>query len=81
MTQEQALFEFQEMFHDRRELQIERTRVIGVKRGHMNTFRLSSWQHGYEIIATSNRSWEHALAIAKSGNEDIWAEDDSPVEV
>jgi hypothetical protein len=29
---------------------------------------------------SSNRSWEHALAIARTGNEDIWPEVEEPFE-
>ena len=32
------------------------------------------------LVAHSERSWEHALAIAKSGNPEVWDEDDSPIE-
>ena len=30
-------------------------------------------------IVSSDRSWEHALAIARSGNEDLW--EDAPDEI
>lgn len=80
MTQEQALAEFQAMFpEDAEKLSVSRERFIGYKP--RNTFYL--WNRtglGPDIIASSERSFEHALAIAKSGNEDCWPEDDSPIE-
>jgi len=82
MTQEQALAEFQAMFPGNKCLKVERTRSLGFKHGYMNQFYL--WDHSdyldSHIVASSRRSWEHALAIAKSGNEDCWPVDDSPVE-
>jgi hypothetical protein len=82
MTQEDALKALQEIFPINPYLAVSRERTIGYVKGWANTFYL--WDHSgsgrNSIIASSNRSWEHAVAIAKSGNEDCWPEDDSPVE-
>ena len=79
MTQEQAYEEFYALMpEDRRSfLQAERSRAVGCDHGYKNEYYL--WDHsqqGPAIVAYSTRSWEHALAIARSGNEDIWPEDD-----
>lgn len=82
MTQEKALSEFQAIFpEDANYLTVERERKIGYEHGDMNAFYL--WNHNLpgssSIVASSNRSFEHALAIARSGNEDIWEEDTTPI--
>ena len=76
MTQEQALQALREIYPDNKHLAVSREREIG----HRNTDQYFAWNWtGYrcEILARSDRSWEHMLAIAKSGNEDIWPEDKS----
>ena len=81
MTQEQALAEFQKLRPESRKLAVSRDRHIGYHYGQENTYYL--WDHAEDsdsIIATSTRSWEHALAIAKSRNEDCWPEEDAVFE-
>ena len=77
MTQEQALAQFKLFYpQDADYLQVEREHCIGYRHSVDDAFRLWNHRGGLcQIVATSNRSWEHALAIAKSGNEDIWPED------
>lgn len=80
MTQEEALAELQAAFPDRAQyFRLVREHSIGMQYGCMDEFCI--WQHygSRQILANSNRSWEHAVAIAKSGNEDIWPEDHSPI--
>jgi hypothetical protein len=84
MTQEQALAELKLIFPDDAEyLRVEREHSIGCRHGFKDTFTL--WNHSAHfnshIVASSNRSWEHALAIAKSGNEECWEQDTSEVEL
>ena len=41
------------------------------------TVYMERWIHHRDLPSgciSSTRSWEHALAIARSGNEDIWPE-------
>ena len=82
MTQEQALAELEAIFPEKvGSLTVTRERSIGLHWGHDDEFR--AWDHtdhACDSIATSNRSWEHMLAIAKSSNEDIWPEDKAPWE-
>ena len=83
MKQSEALEEFKKMFpEDAHRLAVERSFRIGYNFGAMNLFYL--WNHSCgmsnHLVASSTRSWEHALAIAKSGNEDVWPEDNSPIE-
>lgn len=79
MTQEQALKAFQEIFPQQAaSLSVQRERTIGYKHGWPNVYTL--WDHSRSriqsaLVASSNRSWEHALAIAKSGDEDVWPEE------
>ena len=81
MTQEEALQAAKELFPAEAEfIQVERTRAIGCKHGHDNTFYIWNFHHKAEIIASSTHSWEHAIAIVKSRADDPWPEDDSPVE-
>lgn len=79
MTQEQALKAFQAIFPESDKLQVQRVRSIGYKHGYTTEYSLWDFSRvGREsaIVATSDRSWEHVLAIAKSGNDDCWAEED-----
>jgi hypothetical protein len=82
MTQEQALIAAREIFPGNEFISVERRRSIGYKYGYPNMFYI--WDHSSHtksaIVASSTRSWEHVLAIAKSGNEDIWPEEDAPLE-
>ena len=82
MTQEQALKELEAIFPNLAGgLTVTRERSIGLHWGSDVEYR--AWNHkdrACDILATSNRSWEHMLAIAKSGNEDIWPEDKAPWE-
>ena len=79
MTQEEALKAYQEMFPEKAEhLEAERTRSIG--RRNQSEFTLWDWSGLRLGMVKSERSWEHALAMAKSGDENIWPEDQSPVE-
>jgi hypothetical protein len=81
MTQEQALEAAKTMFPDKANgLVVSRERLIGARWCYPNEFRLWDTSAQTRIIATSHRSFEHMLAIAKSGNEDVWEEDNSPVE-
>lgn len=78
MTQEQALAAALEIFSDRKkDISVERNRTIGYMTSDTkNTYYI--WDDT-RIAASSDRSWEHALAIAKSGNDDIWEATDSEV--
>jgi len=81
MTQEQALVEFQKLRPESTKLQASRERSVGYQHGFANSYVL--WDHaeyGSPIVASSERSWEHALAIAKSGDEDCWPETDAVFE-
>lgn len=81
MTQEQALEEFKKLRPASADkLKVERERSIGYRSGWPNLFRLWDYSGAVSELITSERSWEHALAIAKTGDEDCWPEDDSPVE-
>jgi hypothetical protein len=83
MKQSEALEEFKKLFPEDAEfLKVERMHSIGYKHGCYDEFILWNWNLGgtNHIAASSYRSWEHALAIAKSGNEDVWPEDHSPIE-
>ena len=45
--------------------------------------RKARWIHCEALrngCSCSDRSWEHVLAIARSGNEDCWPEVDDPIE-
>ena len=83
MKQSEALEEFKKILPNEAEfLAVSHHKFIGDFIGYSNEFSL--WSH-YEdrdtsLVASSVRSWEHALAIAKSGNEDVWPEDHSPIE-
>jgi hypothetical protein len=82
MTQEQALKELEVIYPELAGfLTVTRERSIGLHWGSDNEYR--AWNHKNRecsILATSDRSWEHMLAIAKSGNENIWPEDKAPWE-
>ena len=79
MTQEQALEKFQAMYpEDAARLAVSRDRMVGRVRGEANTYYL--WGADGRIVASSTRSWAHVLAIAKSGDEDIWDKVDEMVE-
>lgn len=82
MNQQQALDAVKAIFPDIAEhLQVESTRALGAQRGNMNMYWIWDWSgQKLRTIAFSTRSWEHALAIAKSGNEDIWPEENEPLE-
>lgn len=78
MTQEQALAEIEAAFPEKKgQIKLERNHSIGMQHGSMDQFYI--WEKvgrlSVEIMASSDRSWEHAIAIAKSENEDIWPED------
>lgn len=80
MTQEQALEEFKKLRPDCvGRLKAERVRSIGYIHGFSNEFNLWDYSEVRPHLISSRRSWEHALAIAKSGDEDCWPEDDSPI--
>lgn len=81
MTQEECLALAQALFHeDAKYISVSRDRYIG--RDTRNEFYI--WNErlpgGMQIVASSSRSFDHCLAIARSGNEDIWPEDDSPTD-
>jgi hypothetical protein len=79
MTQEQALAAFQELRPKSRHLAVSRDRHIGYRPA--NDYYL--WDHSQgpsALVASSDRSWEHALAIAKSGDEDCWPAEDAVFE-
>ena len=82
MKQTEALDEARKLFPEIADhISVERNYTIGFKHGIQNQFYI--WDHsnrGARIVAHSDRSWEHALAIAKSGNEDIWPEDATPID-
>lgn len=80
MTQEQALAAFQALRPESPKLAVSRERRIGYELGFANCYYL--WDHELtcSIVASSNRSWEHALAIAKSGDDDCWPEEDAVFE-
>ena len=82
MTQEEALKEAQAMFPEIADvIAVERQHRSGCKYGNVNTYYI--WDHSNHdcrIVSKSNRSWEHVLAIAKSGNEDCWPETSEPWE-
>jgi hypothetical protein len=81
MTQREALDAYRAMFPDRAaKLKVEREHSIGYKYGHMDSFNLWDFSGPTSQLIQSPYSWEHALATAKSGNEDLWPQDDSPVE-
>ena len=80
MTQEQALVICRKLMPDA-ELQLERVHCIGAKRGYMEKFQVWDWSlSGTRIIATSELSWEHCVAIVKTHIESAWEHDSSPVE-
>lgn len=80
MTQHEALEAARALFPDDAQyLSVSRERFIG----NQQWDRFYLWRHlggRAEILASSTRSFEHALAIARSGNEDCWEQDDSPLE-
>jgi hypothetical protein len=81
VKQSEALEEFKKLFPDDAEfLRVEREHSIGYSFGAADVFYLWNQALHHPVIASSTRSWEHALAIAKSGNEDVWPEDNSPIE-
>jgi len=83
VKQSEALEEFKKLFPEDAEfLSVERNHTIGFHHGYDDGFTLWNHSEGRDkhIIASSFHSWEHALAIAKSGNEDVWPEDNSPIE-
>ena len=82
MNQQQALDAVKAIFPDIAEhLQVERSHSLGAQRGTMNVYRVWDWSgRTPKTLATSGRSWEHAVAIAKSGNEDVWPEESEPFE-
>ena len=64
-------------------LTMDRHHTVGFIYGHVDEFYI--WNHAddaCEILAHSDRSWEHALAImkAKLGNDNLWPKDNSPIE-
>lgn len=84
MTQEQALEICKELFPDKAEnFTLEREHYIGMQWGHMDTFRIWEHSHSYrsEILATSHVSWEHAIAVLKANSEELWEQDNSPVDM
>jgi len=77
MTQEQALAEFRILYPGRKTA-ASRERFIGEYGGHMNTFNLWTFDPECEIVAQSNTSWDHAVALARV-KVNNFAPDDSPV--
>ena len=79
MTQEQALKELQAAFPDKADyFTLQREHSIGYEYGNIDSFYIFEHSFGSSrIIASSHRSWAHAVAIAKSADEDIWPEDHS----
>lgn len=78
MTQEQALEKLKAIFPGNKNLAVSRDRMVGAR--NWNQYFAWSWSHGGYIICSSDRSWGHLLAIAKSGNEDVWEKVDEPTE-
>lgn len=83
MKQSEALEEFKKLFpEDSDNLSVERNHSIGFQCGNEDEFYLRNFANGPSdsIVASSTRSFEHALAIAKSHKKDVWPEDHSPIE-
>lgn len=78
MTQEEALEKFRAL-RPNSKVAVSRERFAGDFGGHKNMFSLWDTTGSILLIVHSNRSFEHALAVAESGNEDVWPEDDSPI--
>lgn len=80
MTQEEALEEFKKLRPESADkLRVEREHSIGYTYGATDSFRLWDCSGSKLDLISSTRSWDHALAMAKSGDEDCWPEDNSPI--
>jgi hypothetical protein len=78
MTQEQAYQQLQALFPGEY-ITVSRERTIRTGREPHNYY----WLHADTLpnhCISSERSWKHLIAIAKSGNESCWAEVDEEVE-
>jgi hypothetical protein len=71
MTQEQAFEELQAIFPSEN-ITVERDRKIRTGDGTFNSYWLFADCLPRGVIS-SDRSWEHLIAIAHSGNEKMWA--------
>ncbi len=84
MTEEVALGELVKIFPsvDPKFLAVSRDRHVYGDGRVRNSYYV--WNYTVEkatIVGSSYRSYEHALAIAKSGNEDVWEAEDRGMEV
>lgn len=62
--------------------QVERTyRGDGTIRTYFWIFVPDCYRTGSKKCYSSDRSWDHVVAMAKADNEDVWPEDHSNVEV
>ncbi len=80
MTQQEALKIAMELCPDA-EIQLERVHCIGAKRGSMEEFKIWDWRGNLRSLATSEKSWEHAIDILRTQQEDLYPQDSSTEEL